>query len=169
MQEDKSDEKEALSPQPRKRKIKNKIKKRLRDITVKSFVLFIPFVRLIEEYCINCLNKYDVFAIVHMLETIVPRDGPPQIWASIERIKKYWDKKLHGAKIIREGDIIHGDKNDFRKGSGLNHIPVMEYDQMTKLVEQLKNKQQKYGKKRQNERRSQYVRGRKYDDKVLPE
>lgn len=162
MNQETTDEKEASTPQPRRRR------KWLRNLKNKTFVLIIPFVKLIEDYCIHCMKKDEVIAIVHMLETIIPRDGPPEIRASINRMKKYWDEKEYGVKIIREGDIIQGDKNDFRKGSKMTKMSLKDLSEMNDLVGQIKGNS-KYDKKRKQKGRPQCVSGRKHDDKVLSE
>lgn len=142
------DAQDAQRPQPRKKRRKRK-KKRLRDELSESLIFL---VKPIEEYCKGrVVWETEVCPIINMLEAFNGRDGPPEVLAMIERVKKHFDDKKYGAKIIYQGDTIQGDKNEFSQGA------KMEKHYLEKLIDpdvfkkQITNNYQ-HGKKRQCKR-----------------
>ena len=162
MNSEATDEKEALCPQPRKRKKKRK-QKRLRGITIDSLYSFIDEM---EIYLISRKDWRIVEPVIFMMEVIFGMDGPPKVRGLITRVNKHFDKKE--ARVINHYDTIQGDKNNFQKGSVLGKFSSANISELLNQINQI-TKNKKNGKKRQNERRPQYVRSRKHDDKVLPE
>ena len=78
-----------------------------------------PFVHEIEDYCKDCVDWNEVRPIVNMLESIIPRDGPPELLASIKRIKNEFKKRLYGTKIhtknlVMKRPYVNGPFNCFR-------------------------------------------------------
>lgn len=113
-----SDEQEALKPQPPKRK-----KKRLRGKrTITEIKLVIEEV---EQYCKGCVEWSEVKPIVNMLEHLLPRDGPAEIWDAIRRIKEVYMERLYGGKInaknlVIKRPYIKGPLNSFKNNKRID-------------------------------------------------
>ena len=69
-----------------------------------------------------------------MTEAVFARDGPPELWKAVKRIKKHFDEKIYGVKIIKEGDIIHGDKNEVNRGGIMEKIYSDDNSEIFKLL-----------------------------------
>lgn len=81
-------------------------------------------IKTIERYCKDCVEWNEVRPIIHMLEAIVPRDGPPEVWNAIRRIKKHFSVRIYGKSIIaKKVDIGHakiGAMNKFTRNKQIN-------------------------------------------------
>lgn len=134
MQPEMSDEQEALKPRSRNRK-----RKRPRKKKTPNLILFI--IERVENYLINCVEwEKEVKPVVNMIEAVFARDGPPELWKAVKRIKKHFDEKIYGVKIIKEGDIIHGDKNEVNRGGKMEKFYSDDNSELFKLLEQLYKK-----------------------------
>ena len=133
MQPEMSDEQEALKPRSRKRKRKRPRKK-------KNPNLILSIIERVENYLINRVEWDEVRPVVNMIEAVFARDGPPELWKAVKRIMKHFDEKLYGVKIIKEGDIIHGDKNEVKRGGKIEKIYSDDNSEIFKLLELLNRK-----------------------------
>ena len=109
-----SDEQESITPQPWKRR-----KKRLRREKSKTKTEIILDVEWIENYCRNCVEWCEVKPILDMFESIMPEDGPPELWAAITRIKREFMCRLYGHKIKAKNvffkdTTVNGPVNSFK-------------------------------------------------------
>ena len=109
MQPDNTDELEALKPRSRKRK-----RKRPRKKNNPNLILLI--IERVENYLINCVEwEKEVKPVVNMIEAVFARDGPPELWKAVKRIKKHFDEKLYGVKIMCTPCLAPCDDKTFRK------------------------------------------------------
>ena len=135
MQPDNTDELEALKPRSRKRKRKRPRKKKTPN-------LILLIIERVENYLINCVEwEKEVKPVVNMIEAVFARDGPPELWKAVKRIKKHFDEKIYGVKIIKEGDIIHGDKNEVNRGGKIEKVYSDDNSEIFKLLKILSEKE----------------------------
>ena len=130
---DNSDEQEELKPRSHRKGHKRSRKK-------KTNISFSEAICAFERYCIDRMYWPDVRPLIDMVEAIFPRGDPPELWSAIKRIKKHFDEKIYGVKIIKEGDIIHGDKNEVNRGGKMEKFYSDDNSELFKLLEQLYKK-----------------------------
>ncbi len=104
-----ADELEAVKPQLQKRK------KRLRSVKEKIEIS----VDELEDYCRDCVDWHDVRPILNMVQAVVPRNGPPEIWRAVKRIRHEFKKRIYGAKIntknlVMKRPYVKGPLNSFK-------------------------------------------------------
>ena len=101
-----SDEQESIKPQPWMRK-------RLRKEKLKTNTKIILDIESIEEYCKDCVEWSEVKPILDMFEKTMPKDGPPELWTAIKRIKREFKNRLYGQSITAKNVVM---KNPYVKG-----------------------------------------------------